>query len=263
MVRWVDGKRSKNVVGFVVIPLMIIAVLLLPPISAATRLADLGSSPISAAGGTIADPDGTQVVFMPGTVPETFRATISSVPRVSFLEGSAGKDLLEAAKSIPPALVAKSPFYALKLRGSAPSQSTWIMPIPNDSEPYETLDVYTWESQSQTWQWLPHNIIREDDTVESASNAVPLSAMVMQTNPSPALVAVDMAQAKNLPAEGQGAVAQVQPTGLYLGSNGVIDGALDATFDHPQLRWPYRALRSARQHAGGQHAARGAHRKPG
>jgi len=231
MVRWVDGKRSKNVVGFVVIPLLIIAVLLLPPISAATRLADLGSSPISAAGGTIADPDGTQVVFMPGTVPETFRATISSVPRVSFLEGSAGKDLLEAAKSIPPALVAKSPFYALKLRGEAPSQSTWIMPIPNDSEPYETLDVYTWESQSQTWQWLPHNIIREDDTVESASNAVPLSAMVMQTNPSPALVAVDIAQAKNLPAEGQGAVAQVQPTGLYLGSNGAIDGALDATFD--------------------------------
>ena len=231
MVRWVDSKRSKYVVGFVVIPLLIIAVLLLPPISAATRIADLGTSPISEAGGTIADPDGTQVVFMPGTVASPFRATVSSVPRVSFLEGSAGKDLLEAAKSIPPALVAKSPFYALKLHGEAPAQSTWIMPIPNDSEPYETLDVYTWEPQSQTWQWLPHNIIREDDTVESASNAVPLSAMVMQTNPSPALVAVDVAQAKDLPAEGQGAVAQVQPTGLYLGSNGAIDGALDATFD--------------------------------
>ena len=67
-VRWVDGKRSKYVVGFVVIPLLIIAVLLLPPISAATRIADLGSSPISEAGGAIADPDGTQVVFMPGTV---------------------------------------------------------------------------------------------------------------------------------------------------------------------------------------------------
>ena len=72
--------------------------------------------------------------------------TISSVPRVSFLEGSAGEDLLEAASSIPPTLVAKSPFYQLKLRGEAPSQSTWIMPIPNDSEPYETLDVYTWET---------------------------------------------------------------------------------------------------------------------
>ena len=68
MVRWVDGKRSKYVVGFVVIPLMVIAILLLPPISAATRIADLGTSPISEAGGAIADPDGTQVVFMPGAV---------------------------------------------------------------------------------------------------------------------------------------------------------------------------------------------------
>ena len=72
-VSWVDGKRSKYVVGFVVIPLLIIAVLLLPPISAATRIADLGSSPISEAGGAIADPDGTQVVFMPGTVAQPFR----------------------------------------------------------------------------------------------------------------------------------------------------------------------------------------------
>ena len=231
LVRWVDGKRSKYVVTFVVIPLLIIAALLLPPISAATRIANLGTSPIGEAGGAIADPDGTQVVFLPGTVTEPFRASVSSVPRVSFLEGSAGQDLLEAAKSIPPDLVARSPFYQIELHGEAPSQSTWVMPIPNDSEPYDTLDVYAWESQSQRWQWLPHNIIREDDLIESTSNALPLSAMVMQTNPRPALVATDVAQAKDMPAESMGAVAQVAPTGLYLGGNGAIDGAVDATFD--------------------------------
>ena len=231
LVRWVDGKRSKYVVTFVVIPLLIIATLLLPPISAASRIANLGTSPIGEAGGAIADPDGTQVVFLPGTVTEPFRASVSSVPRVSFLEGSAGQDLLEAAKSIPPDLVARSPFYQLELHGEAPAQSTWVMPIPNDSEPYDTLDVYAWESQAQRWQWLPHNIIREDDLIESTSNALPLSAMVMQTNPRPALVATDVAQAKDMPAESLGAVAQVAPTGLYLGGNGAIDGAVDATFD--------------------------------
>ena len=55
--------------------------------------------------------------------------------------------------------------------------------------------------------------------------------MVMQTNPSPALVAADLAQAKTCPPKSQGALAQVQPTGLYLGGNGAIDGAVDATFD--------------------------------
>ena len=43
---------------------------------------------------------------------------------------------------------------------------------------------------------------------------------------NPALVAVDAAQVKDLPAESQGALAQVQPTGLYLGSDGAIDGAV-------------------------------------
>jgi spore germination protein YaaH len=248
MVRWVEGKRSKHIVDFVVIPLLIIAILLLPPISAATRVADLGTSPISEAGGAIADPDGTQVVFMPGTVSRPFRATVSSIPRVNFLEGSEGKDLLEAAKSIPPTLVAKSPYYALKLHGEAPSHSTWAMPIPNDSEPYETLDVYTWDTQSQSWQWLPHNIVREDDVIESTSSAVPLSVMVMQTSPNPALVAVDAAEARELPAESQGALAQVQPTGLYLGGNGAIDGAVDATFD--QAAGAYAVLPVIRNYEG-------------
>ena len=99
MVRWVDGKRSKYVVGFVVIPLLVIAILLLPPISVATCIADLGTSPISEAGGVIADPDGTQVIFEPGTIGEPFRASISIRSPVAFLEGSAGKDLLAAAKA--------------------------------------------------------------------------------------------------------------------------------------------------------------------
>ncbi len=231
LTRWLEGKRSGRIINFVVIPALVIAILLLPPISAVQRVTDLGTTQISEAGGTLTDPDGTQVIFLPGTINQRFGATLNSVPRPTFLAGSAGKELLEAAKSIPATLVAKSPFYQLKLRGEAPTQSTWIMPIPNDSEPYETLDVYTWDQTSQSWQWLPHNIIREDDQIESHSNAVPQSAMVVQTNPQPALVAADLALASALPADGQGALAQVQPTGLYLGSNGAIDGAIDATFD--------------------------------
>ena len=231
LARWLESKRSGRIINFVVIPVLLIAALLLPPISIIERLAGLGTTRITEAGGTIADPDGTQVVFLPGAVTQPFQASLSSVPRTTFLAGSSGKDLLQAAKSIPPTLVAKSPFYQLKLRGEVPPQSKWMMPIPNDSEPYETLDVYTWEPSSQSWQWLPHRIIREDDLIESQSNAVPTSAMVVQTNPKPALVSADLALASALPADGQGALAQVQPTGLYLGGNGAIDGAIDATFD--------------------------------
>jgi hypothetical protein len=225
-----EGKRSGRVIDFILIPLLLIAVLLLPPISLIQRISDVGTTRITEAGGVIADPDGTQVMFLPGTVQRPFRATLGSTPRVSFLEGSAGKELLAAAKAIPPYLIAKSPFYQLKLRGEGTGQSTWVMPIPNDSEPYETLDVYTWESASQSWQWLPHTVIREDDQMESRVNAAPQSAMIFQTSPLPAVVAADLPLAAGLPAEGQGALGQAQPTGLFLGDNGGLSGALDANF---------------------------------
>ncbi len=226
-----ERRRSARIIDFALIPILLIAALLLPPISLIQRISDLGTTRITEAGGAIADPDGTQVMFLPGTVQRPFRATVGSIPRVSFLEGSAGKDLLAAAKAIPPYLIAKSPFYQLKLSGEGTGQSTWVMPIPNDSEPYETLDVYTWESATQSWQWLPHTVIREDDQMESRVNAVPQSAMIFQTNPLPAVVAADVALVSALPTEAQGALGQIQPTGLQLGDNGTVTGALDATFD--------------------------------
>ncbi len=231
LARWLEGPQSGRLITWVLIPVLIIAALLLPPISAVQKIADLGTSRIPRTGGAIADPDGTQVIFYEGTIAEPIRASLSSIPRTTFMEGSVGRDLKAAAQNIPTQLLAKSPFYQLKLRGETPTQSTWVLPIPNDSEPYETLDLYAWDSASESWQWLPHNIIREDDQIESRSNAVPLTAMVMQTTAKPALVSADLPLASDLPAEGRDALAEVHPTGLYLGSDGAIDGAVDATFD--------------------------------
>jgi len=228
--RWLEGTGGR-IVSSVLIVALAAAALLLPPISILQRVAEAGTTRITEAGGTIADPDRATVTFLPGTIKQPFRAKIRSVPRVTFLEGSAGPELLAAAKAIPTHLVAKSPFYQLTIYGQPPTQSIWLLPIPNDSEPYETLDVYTWDSVAQSWQWLPHNIIREDDQIEIRVNAVPQSVMVMQTNPMPAMAAADLALASDLPAEAQGALAQVHPIGLYLGGNGALDGALDAGFD--------------------------------
>ncbi len=232
LARVLENKGSARIINFVVIPLLVLAVLLLPPISIGQKIADLGSTRITEEGGTIVDPDGTQVIFLPETVGKPFRASVRPIPRVDFLAGSEGKDLLAAAKNIPSELIAKSPFYELNLTGEPPAQSTWVVPIPNDSEPYETLDVYTWDVASQSWQWLPHTIIPEDDQIESRVNAVPGSLMVMQTNPQPAEVSADVALAGSLPAQSQGALVAVHPTGLFLGDNGSVAGSLDASFDN-------------------------------
>lgn len=228
---WLEGKRGSQIINFMVIPLLLIAVLLLPPISLIKTITSVGYERISNAGGTLTTSDGARATFLPGTVEKPFGATLSAVPRVSFLEGSAGKELLAAAKAIPPELVAKSPFYQLKTRGDVTAETTWVMPIPNDSEPYETLDIYTWDTTKQNWQWLPHQIIAEDDQIEARVPAAPSSALIVQTNPKPPVLGMDLGPASALPADGKGAVGQVQPTGLYLGAGGGIDGALDANWD--------------------------------
>ena len=248
MARWLEGKTSSRVISFVIIPALLILAFLLPPISIIERITDAGATRVTGAGGALTDPDGAQIIFMPDAIAQPFRATLTSVPRVTFLEGSAGADLLAAAKAIPSQMIARSPFYQLKLRGETPSGSTWVMPIPNDSEPYETLDVYTWDTAAQNWQWLPHSIIREDDQIESRVNAVPESALIVQTNPMPAVVSADLPLASALPGEGQGALGQVQPTGLYLGNGGSLDGALDATFD--QLSSAYAVVPVIRNYDG-------------
>jgi hypothetical protein len=229
--RWLEGKSGK-ILTYAAIPVLLIAALLLPPISIVERVTGIGASHITEDGGVIGDPDGTQIIFPPEGVSQPFRVTLSSVPRETFMQGQAGQELVDAAKAIPnDTLLAKSPYYQLELRGTAPDASTWVVPIPNESEPYETLDVYTWESAAQKWQWLPHRVISEDDQIESTSPALPLSVMVMQTNPKPALVSADLGLAKDLSEDGKTVLAEVHPVGLYLAAGGGLDGAVDATFD--------------------------------
>jgi uncharacterized protein YraI len=215
----------------ILILIALVAVILLPPVSAVQRVMDLGMTRIPESGGVINDPDGTQVTFQPGTVSKSFRAKLASVPRVAFLEGSAGGELLAAAKAIPTNLVAKSPFYQLEVRGTAPNQSSWLMPIPNDSEPYETLDVYTWDNAAGRWQWVPHNVIADADQIESTMNWVPSSLMIVQTNPLETVAGADVALAGSLAGDSQGALAQIHPTGTYLSGDGGLDGTVDAGFE--------------------------------
>ena len=69
-----------------------------------------------------------------------------SFSRAEFLAGSARKDLVKAAEMIPINLVMKSPFYSIELKGAnEPGAATADLPIPNDSEPLRTLDVYRLE----------------------------------------------------------------------------------------------------------------------
>ena len=105
-------------VTFVVIPALLVAVLLLPPVSLLDRLQAFTYDRIGANGGSLQDPDGTVVNFPAEGIISGFQAKLDSTPRTEFVEGQAGNEMYEAAENLPPELIAKSPVYHIEVRGA-------------------------------------------------------------------------------------------------------------------------------------------------
>ncbi|MBI1880048.1 MAG: hypothetical protein HYR94_17825 [Chloroflexi bacterium] len=205
-----ESRVGGVVINFVLIPLLILSALLLPPISLADRLFSIGYEGIGRDGGAIQDPDGTQITFLPEGVKRSFRVKLDAVPRSLFLEGSAGNSLLTAAESIPPNLVMKSPFYRIQVKGTSPEKVVLTVPIPNESEPINTLDLYAWTGES--WDWLPNRKILSEDKIESEL-----------INPN---VSTDYAPNTPLPVNIKDTLVEINPQGLSLDADGEIMGDL-------------------------------------
>ena len=212
-------------VTFLLIPALLVAILLLPPISLLDRLQSFTLERISAnTGGAIVESDGTTVNFPAEGVMANFQARITATPRTDFIEGQAGDDLYAAAENLPDTLIAKSPVYHVELSGRDPLQAIVTIPIPNDSLPYETLAVYEWTGE--TWQHLPARVLSDVDMIEARLDYVPRDFMVVQTLAGVPAVTLNLGLDGQLP---QGAVVTNEARGvLTLRGDGGLDGQAPA-----------------------------------
>ena len=220
-----ESRLGGIIINIFLIPLLILGALVLPPISLINRVWSIGYDGISRDGGVIQDPDGTQITFLPEGVKRSFRVKLDAVPRSMFLEGSAGNNLLTAAESIPPNLVVKSPFYRVRIQGTNPERVMLLVPIPNEAEPYNTLDLYSWNGES--WEWLPNRKILTEDVIEAELNHLPESIVVMQTHAIHPNVSTDLAAGATLPDTVKDTLVEINPQGLLLESDGRIVGEVN------------------------------------
>jgi len=216
-----QNKLNIQLVNMVLVPVLVIVSLLLPPVSLAERFAGIGFTTIGDEVWSVKDPDGTQLAVAESSLVENLKLKLSAVPRLNFLEGSAGKKLLSAVESLPANLVVKSPLYQIRTRGEE-AAATLRIPIPNEAEPYETLTLYGWDGQS--WIWLPSRVDSSDEVVVSLLSALPeeLSVAVVQTSAPVPLVAAELPVATALPAEAAQTLTEINPVGLYLGEGGEL-----------------------------------------
>ncbi len=219
-----ESRLGGIVINFVLIPLLVLSALLLPPISLADRLLSIGYERIGRDGGVIQDPDGTQITFLPEGVTRSFRVKLTAVPRSLFLEGAAGNSLLTAAESIPPNLIMKSPYYRIQRKGVNPEELLLTIPIPNEAEPYNTLDLYSWTGEA--WEWLPNRKVIAEDVIESELDYLPDSVVVMQTHAIHPNVSTDYRVSAPLPDNVKDSLVEINPQGLFLDNEGKIVGDL-------------------------------------
>ena len=150
------GRRSIGCwLNLLFIPALIVIALLLPPISILDRFSDPGYSNVGKSGADFNDPDGAllSITSHGMETANNTRVKFESVPRDSFLNKKAGDELAKALTAFPATLDLKSPVYLITLKGDMPSDAFFSAPIPNDSEPYNTLDFYAWDGTK--WDFVP------------------------------------------------------------------------------------------------------------
>lgn len=227
---------SLLIYGLIIV--LLVAIFMLPPISAAERILSYGYTDIpTEEGGFVTAEDGAQVMVLPEGIQGKTKIKFTAILRSRFLEGSAGDAKLKAAETIPLWLIMKSPYYQIEFWGRKPPTDIVVrIPVPADAEPLGTLDLYSWTGEA--WVWLPHFIAPGDDFIEAQLDYLPESVVVMQTKALQPSTSADVPKSAEVPDQARDTVSEINPQGLYLDAEGAIRGD-PGTLLQPDPSAPY------------------------
>ena len=216
-----NAPSASLLVNLVLIAVILVSALWLPPMSLDRRFREGAYVSIGQETWSLTDPDGTQLTILPEGLRGQLRAKLTSVPQADFVEGTAGDDLIAAAESVPSFLDIKSPLYRVSLRGETPTAAVLTIPIPNDAQPYETLDLYAWTEAG--WSWIPSQVLAAEDIILAELDTIPehFDFAVAQTRLLPPVVSADLAGG-TVPDEAKGAVVELNPRSFAVGDHGQV-----------------------------------------
>lgn len=207
------------VAGAVVAALLLLF-LFLPPVSLGKRLfGGAGYTVLAAENPSLSHPDGL-VVAIASEAEGELKIKLDSVPRADFLSDEASEEYQVARKALPSYLVPKSPYYHVQTRADVEMPVELTVTIPNEAEPWETLDLYAWDGE--TWSWLPSELNRTDEVLVTDLKTAPKSVLVVQTDQAELALVTG---AKDLPPiEYEALLNGVDLVGLTVGTLGGLTG---------------------------------------
>jgi len=217
---------SLGIRPFLVVGVLVIIALLLPPFSLVEQAQVIGSEVLDAANSSVSHPDGLTMHVDSDEFTGKTRVRLSSVPRRNFLRGEVKESLVAALQPdvLPETIQIKSPLYEIWTRGEITQSVTIDIVVPNNAEPWEALDLYTWNGES--WAWIPSELHTETtggEFLRARVKEIPQNVVVALTEVASPSVATVYAPGDRL--EGNADLVDVvRASGLLLGENGSVVG---------------------------------------
>ena len=221
---WIYG-----LVALVVV--LVILALFIPPFSLLQRLGISGYATLTAETDRnyVEHPDGIRVI-VPATYEGKLRVRLDSVPRADFL-GFANSSYRAAVEALPEHLEVKSPFYKILVRGDNGQQVLIEVDMPVAAEPWETLDLYTWTGES--WEWVGSELdtrAAENEHLRAWVTNIPDNVVAVQAKATTQTISAPLEPEDDL-TSAAGVVDEINPTGLAMGTDGIIIGSLSQVVD--------------------------------
>ncbi len=204
-----------------VVAVLLIIFLFLPPISLAQRFSGGGGyAVLNADNPSVNHADGLTVISL--SEKGRLRLKLDTIPQAEFVADNIPSDLTSAVANMPAHLTSKSPYYMLDVRSKERGPAMMEVVIPNDSEPWQTLDLYTWDADVEVWRWIPTQLDADKMVLRAEVSSLPSSVMVMQTSLVQQKIA---AEAETFPLNGMEIVlTEVDVTGMLIGTLGELTG---------------------------------------
>lgn len=202
-------RRTGLIVGGIVVLALVVAGLLLPPISLLERLS--GDAPTESASGLSVP--GEITVAVSG---EAQAVNVASVERDSFLANPA-----DVAGTLPSNLTLLSNVYTVEYDGAPPTgRSAVALPQGGDAK---TIDLYGWNGVA--WEFVPSTIDETNNQLLSNEGAMPEALAIVQTaSNTERHVATLVPNGAELPVELLPLLTDVSVGSLMLGENGTVAG---------------------------------------
>ncbi len=172
---------------------------------------------------TLTSPDGLSVNVRPEALSGSVGLKFGSLTL-----GDATKTADITPDALPKALLARSKVVTLQNCNAKPRAMTIRMIAPAGETELNKLDLYGWDNQKRTWNWLGGEVDLAKREIVGRVTSMPSGVVLVKTSPTQPVLSIEMSPKASSSGGSEApipsVIGEVSVSGLYLGDLGSLSG---------------------------------------